>query len=511
MRCASCGEENPPSARFCGGCGTSLATTLPCPRCGTTNLATHRFCHDCGERLESHPSPTAPSPVPEGERKQVTVLFADVKGSMDLAAGMDPEEWGELMGRLYKLLRDGVKRFDGSVDKFTGDGVMALFGAPVAYEDHARRACDAALHLRSELNALPFAVRIGLHSGEVVTGPVGDEDEAPFTALGNTVGLAQRMESIARPGTVYLSAATAALVEGYFEVADLGLTDVKGAHDKIHVFELVRRGPSRTRLEVAAARGFTRFVGREAETAALEAAFRRTDEGNGQVVGVVAGPGVGKSRLAHEFTEWCRANGADVFAAHGLSRAQSVPFLPVLEILRAQFGIIDVDDGEEARTKLATVMLDLDPDLDESLPLLYDFLGISDASRPAPAIDPEARQRQIFGALDRLRRARSRRRVTVLLIEDLHWLDSGSAAFLENLVNGVPGSRVLVVTTFRPEYQAPWAHRSHYAQLPLLPLGEAATVELLSDLLGSHPSLGGVAELVRQRTEGIPSIWRRSS
>jgi len=504
MPCAACGNENPASARFCGSCGAALAATLPCSGCGTTNPATHRFCHGCGQRLEGLPSPAAPLPVPEGERKQVTVLFADVKGSMDLAAGMDPEEWGELMGRLYKMLRNGVTRFGGSVDKFTGDGIMALFGAPVAYEDHARRACDAALHLRSELDTLPFAVRIGLHSGEVVTGPVGDEDEAPSTAIGNTVGLAQRMESIARPGTVCLSAATAALVEGYFEVVDLGLTDVKGAADKMHVFELVRRGPSRTALEVAAARGFTRFVGRESETAALHAAFFRADEGNGQVIGVVAGPGVGKSRLAHEFTESCRANGADVFAAHGLSHAQSVAFLPVLEMLRAQFGVNELDDPEQARGKLAAAVIDLDPALEEALPLLYDFLGISDPNHLAPAIDPEARQRQIFGALDRLRRARSQRRMTVLLIEDLHWLDSGSAAFLENLVNGVPGSRVLVLTTFRPEYHAPWAHRSHYVQLPLLPLGEAATGELLGDLLGSHPSLDGVAALVRQRTGGNP-------
>ena len=504
MACAACGQDNPASARFCSGCGAALATTLPCPRCGTANPATHRFCHDCGERLPGPLSPAAPAAPPEGERKQVTVLFADVKGSMDLAARMDPEEWGELMGRLYKLLRDGVTRFDGRVDKFTGDGIMALFGAPVAYEDHAQRACAAALHLRAELHGLPLAVRIGLHSGEVVTGPIGDDDQAPYTAVGNTVGLAQRMESIARPGAVYLSAATAALVQGYFEMADLGPADVKGVDEKVQVFELLGRGPSRTALEVAAARGFSRFVGREAEMAALDAAFVRADEGNGQVIGVVAGPGVGKSRLVHEFTESCRANGADVFAAHGLAHARSVPFVPVLEILRSQFGITDTDDPDQARAKLAATVLDLDPELTETLSLLNDFLGIGDPNHPAPAIDPEARQRQIFGTLDRLRRARSQRSVTVLLIEDLHWLDPGSAAFLENLVNGVLGARVLLITTFRPEYHAPWAHRSHYAQLPLLPLGEAATGELLGDLLGSHPSLDGVAELVRERTGGNP-------
>ena len=503
MRCALCGEQNATSARFCSGCGAML-TTPPCPRCGTPNPTTHRFCHECGERLGGPLSPAASPARPEGERKQVTVLFADVKGSMDLAARMDPEEWGDLMGRLYKLLRDGVTRFDGRVDKFTGDGIMALFGAPVAYEDHGRRACAAALHLRTELQDLPLAVRIGLHSGEVVTGPVGDDDQAPYTAIGNTVGLAQRMESLARPGAVYLSAATAALAAGYFELADLGPTDVKGVDEKVQVFELLGHGPSRTALEVAAARGFSRFVGREAEMAALDAAFQRADEGNGQVIGVVAGPGVGKSRLAHEFTESCRSKSADVFVAHGLAHARSVPFLPVLEILRSQFGITDADDPDQARAKLDTAVLALDPELDETLPLLYDFLGVGDPNRPAPAIDPEARERQIFGALDRLRRARSQRGLTVFLIEDVHWLDSGSAAFLENLVSGAPEARVLVLTTFRPEYHAPWAHRSHYAQLPLLPLGADATGELLDDLLGSHPSLDGVAELVRERTAGNP-------
>jgi class 3 adenylate cyclase/DNA-binding winged helix-turn-helix (wHTH) protein len=448
------------------------------------------------------------------ERKQVTVLFADVVDSMNLTATMDLEEWGDLMGRFFAILRDGVTRFDGHVDKFTGDGIMALFGAPVAYEDHARQACAAALHLREELanyrsqlerqRGISFNVRMGLNSGEVVAGPIDDEQSLEYTAVGTTVGLAQRMESLAEPGAVYVTATTAALVEGYFELRDLGAKEPKGSGEPITVFELVGRGALRTPLEVAAARGFSRFVGRAGEMAALEAAFARAAEGNGQVVGVVAEPGVGKSRLCHEFAESCRARGVDVFSAHALAHASTVPFLPVLEILRAQFGITETDDAVTSRAAIERAVLDLDSALADSLPLLFDFLGVADPDRPVAVMDPEARQRQLFGALNRLRRARSDRRVFVFVVEDLHWLDPGSEAFVENVVNATPGTRLLVVTTFRPEYRAPWAHRSHYGQLPLSPLGGDASAELLGDLLGPHPSLDGMAELVRERCGGNP-------
>jgi tetratricopeptide (TPR) repeat protein len=303
---------------------------------------------------------------------------------------------------------------------------------------------------------------------------------------------------------VYVTAATAGLVEGYFELRDLGRMQPKGTGDPVRVFELVSRGALRTPLEVAAARGFSRFVGRDAEMAALEGAFVRAAEGNGQVVGVVAGPGVGKSRLCHEFAERCRARGIEVFSCHGLAHAQSVPFVPTLEILRSLFGITEGDDQAVARATIEQTVLELDGSLGDALPLLFDFLGVADPERPTPAMDPEARQRQLFGTLNRLRRARSDRGVFVIVVEDLHWLDPGSEAFLENTINAVPGTRLLVVTTFRPEYRAPWAHRSHYGQLPLAPLGDAASSALVEDLLGQHASLDGMAELVRDRCGGNP-------
>jgi adenylate cyclase len=452
---------------------------------------------------------------PEGERKQVTVLFVDVVGSMDLADRMDAEEWGDLMERFFAVLRTGVNRFDGRIDKFTGDGVMALFGAPVAYEDHARRACGAALHLRDALGAfgrefehdrgLPFAARMGLNSGEVVAGSVGEDLNVEYTAVGNTVGLAQRMESLARPGTIYLTAPTAALAGGYFTLDDLGPMRPKGVRTPMGVFELVGPGPLRTALDVAATKGFSRFVGRDRDMAILDRAFTEACNSNGQVVGMVGEAGLGKSRLCHEFAESCRVRGVDVFAAHALAHTRSVPFVPVLELLRAQFGIGDHDDPGVTRAKVAATVRQFDdPSLDDDLSLLWDFLGVADPDAPAMAMDAEARQRRIFGVLNRLRRARSVRGPFVIVVEDLHWLDPGSETFLENLVNGVPGNRLLVVTTFRPEYRAPWAHRSHYGQHALLPLAGPAADELLGDLLGRHPSLDGVAELVRDRTGGNP-------
>jgi class 3 adenylate cyclase/tetratricopeptide (TPR) repeat protein len=516
VRCAACGDLNPDSARFCGSCGKRLGAAVPCSTCGEANPQGQSFCHACGaQQSAARSAPGAlEARLPEGERKQVTVLFADVAGSMELASGMDPEEWGGLMERFFAILRAGVNRFDGRIDKFTGDGVMALFGAPVAYEDHARRACAAALALRDELarfsadlereRSIRFAVRMGLNSGEVVAGAVGEDLKVEYTAVGNTVGLAQRMESLAKAGRVCLTAATAALVEGYFEIQPLGPLTVKGVEKPMPVFELAGHGVARTPLEVAAAKGFSRFVGREREMALLDGAFVDTANGEGQVIGVVAEPGVGKSRLCHEFAERCRAGGFEVFVAHGLAHARSVPFVPVLEVLRSQFGIGEGDDPAAARAKVYGAVRDLDSSTEESLPLLFDFLGVADPDHPAPAMDADARQRQIFAVLNRLRGARSARAPFVVLVEDLHWLDPASEAFLENLVDSVPGTRQLVVTTFRPEYRAPWEHRSHYGQLPLLPLREEARDELLADLLGPHPSLDGVAELVGQRTGGNP-------
>ena len=527
---ATCGHLNPPGAKFCTECAAPLARR--CAACGAEPPPTAKFCPECAAPLAAKPQPAAPDPraytpkhlaekiltsraALEGERKQVTVLFADVKGSMELAEQLDPETWHGILDRFFHLLADGVHRFEGTVNQFTGDGIMALFGAPIAHEDHGQRACWAALHLQHELrryadevrlaHGLGFSVRMGLNSGEVVVGKIGDDLRMDYTALGHSVGLAQRMEQMADPGKALLTGHTAKLVSGYFQLRDLGETRIKGLNDLLHVFELEGVGRMRTRLDVSHARGFSKFVGRQSEMAALEAALEQAIAGNAQVIGVVADAGTGKSRLCYEFAERCRAREIAVYEAHGVAHGKAVPLLPVLEFWRGYFGITELDTARAARDKIAGRMLLLDETLIEGLPLMFDFLGVSDPERPAPPLGPEARQRQLLDLTRRLARARSAREPALVLYEDLHWFDRASEEFIGNVVVEIaPGSRTLVLLNFRPEYHAAWMQRSYYQQLPLLPLGPEAIKELFADLLGSDSSLHHLRELVRERTGGNP-------
>jgi class 3 adenylate cyclase len=323
MKCSGCGHENRDAAKFCEECAGPLVRK--CAGCGAELRPVAKFCDECATPVaRASPSPSADprSYTPkhlaekiltsrgalEGERKQVTVLFADVKGSMDLAEQLDPEEWHAILDRFFQILTEGVHRFEGTVNQYTGDGIMALFGAPIAHEDHAQRACYAALHLQQELrryadeirlkHGLGFSVRMGINSGEVVVGKIGDDLRMDYTAQGHTVGLAARMEQMADTGNVLLTGHTAKLVSGHFALRDLGETQIKGLNDPLHVFDLEGVGRVRTRLDVSRARGFTKFVGRQSEMAALEAALEKAIAGNAQVVGVVAEAGTGKSRLS---------------------------------------------------------------------------------------------------------------------------------------------------------------------------------------------------------------------
>jgi class 3 adenylate cyclase len=325
LQCNACQHANPEDARFCGGCGASLARESACPACGHSNPPGQRFCNGCGapqgEAASAAPERTPRDYTPphlarriltsrsalEGERKRVTVFFADVRHSLATSENLDPEEWHGILERYFEILTDGVHRFEGTVNQYTGDGVMALFGAPIAHEDHAQRACWAALWLRGPLRdwsdelrrsrGLSCSVRMGLHSGEVVVGKIGDDLRMDYTAQGHTVGLAARMEQLAEPGSAYLTADPARQVEGYFELRDLGTFPVKGVSEPVEVFELLGAGGIRTRLDRSQARGFSRFVGRTRELEQLDSALSRAVEGSGQILGVVGPAGVGKSRL----------------------------------------------------------------------------------------------------------------------------------------------------------------------------------------------------------------------
>jgi class 3 adenylate cyclase len=528
--CPRCMATNPATHGFCESCGARLEAT--CPGCGTAVRLGARFCGGCGAglgeapRASQRPTPVSYTPkhlaekilgsraTLEGERKQVTVLFADVKGSMELAEQLDAEEWHKIMDRFFQILTDGVHRFEGTVNQFTGDGIMALFGAPIAHEDHAQRACWAALHLRGTLrtyadqlrveHGLSFAVRMGLNSGEVVVGRIGDDLRMDYTAQGHTVGLAQRMEQLAEPGKALLTEHTARLVQGLFALRDLGPARVKGATAPVRLHELLEVGPMRTRLDVSRARGFSRFVGRTDELTGVEAALARALDGDGRVVGVVGEPGVGKSRLCDELVERARARGITVHTARAVAHGATIPFLPVLELLRGIVGITADDDDEAARRKIAGTAVRLDPALTDALPLLFDLLGVADPADPLPRMDPETRQERVAAMLKRLVRARSRREAVVILFEDLHWIDAASAVFLEDLVEAVVGTRTLLLVNFRPEYGTPWKERPYYEEIALVPLGPAAIAELLGDLLGSDPSLPDLAERIRVHTGGNP-------
>jgi class 3 adenylate cyclase/tetratricopeptide (TPR) repeat protein len=527
VKCNGCGFENAAGIKFCGECGKPLK--VACPSCAFENHPGIKFCGECGRPLHGGreaPDPRSYTPhhlaekiltsrsALEGERKQVTVLFADVKGSMDLAEQVDPEEWHGIMDRFLQILADGVHRFEGTINQYTGDGMMALFGAPVAHEDHAARACYAALALKDELRrysdelrvsrGLNFAVRMGLNSGEVVVGKIGDDLRMDYTAQGHTVGLAARMEQTAAPDSIYLSDHTARLVSGRFTLRDLGQSTVKGASSAVGVHELTGAGSLRTRFEVARTRGLTRFVGREDDMDTLDAALVKARDGKGRVVGVVGEPGVGKSRLSFEFAERCRSLGLTVLEGRAVSHGKNIPLLPMLQVFRAYYGITEHDTDRAAREKIAGRLVLIDESFREVLPLLFEFFGVADPDRPALRIDPEARQRQLFGVLRRVLRREDTEAPIVWLIEDLHWIDQGSEAFLAEWVEAIAGTRNLLLVNFRPEYHAPWMQKSYYHQLPVSPLAPEATRELVGDLLGKHPSLVALGDAIHAHTAGNP-------
>ena len=524
--CRSCGHGNPEGSRFCGLCGESLAVETICSGCAETVPAGSKFCNQCGTPVGAPPQ--APLTVPddvawkidagreslEGERKQITVLFADVQGSMDLAEKLDPESWRELMNRFFQVLADAVHQADGTVDKFTGDGIMALFGAPIAREDHAQCACRAALAMiegvaalaaEVSIDGIDLAVRIGINSGEVVVGSIGDAGEMEYTAIGHTVGLAQRMEALADSGTAFLTARTAALAEGFFELFALGEREIKGAKEPVTVFRLEGAGSAHGHLDVSRSRGLSSFVGRTDEIAELQAAFARSLAGDGEVIGVVAPAGVGKSRLCQEFADQCRDRGIRVYEAQCEAHTQDIPLVPVLQLLRSRFGIVAGDSDTEAQSKILTELLALGTDLGtaEDLELVYDFLGVRDADAPEIAMKGDARNRRLRDLVRRLVQA-TNREPSVVLAEDLQWIDPATATFLETLVEAIPSSGGLVVATFRPEYHADWMSGSHYRQIPLTTLTHDALQSLLDELLGPDRSLDGLAELIAERTGGNP-------
>jgi len=450
----------------------------------------------------------------EGERKQVTVFFVDVKESMHLAERVDPEEWHRIMDRFFAILADGIHRFEGTINQFTGDGVMALFGAPLAHEDHAQRACHAALHLREQLRlyaqdlkrtgGLTFAVRMGLNSGEVIVGTIGDDLRMDYTAQGHTVGLAARMQQIAEAGTIYLTAHTAALVSSFFELEAVGRIRLKGVREPVRTFTLVDVAAIRTRLEASRARGFSQFVGRADEVAVLEAALSRAVSGHGQVVGIAGAAGVGKSRLCQEVVDRWRAEGFAVVEAHCPPHGRSLPYVALLDLLRSFFAITPAERPAVSRRRVRSRLRRLHRALEEELPLVLDFLGLPDPKRLLPPTDAGTRRERLFAFVCRLVQTHSASAPTVLLIDDVHWIDQESNAFLAQLVEAMGWTRTLLLLNFRPDYSADWMRASYYQQQQLSPLTADATDALLQELVGDAPEIAALCAVVKERAEGNP-------
>jgi predicted ATPase len=406
-----------------------------------------------------------------------------------------------------------VHRFEGTVNQYTGDGIMALFGAPLAHEDHAQRACHAALHLRDRLRefsaelertrGLAFAVRMGLNSGEVVVGAIGDDLRMDYTAQGHTVGLAQRVEQLAAPNTACLAQATAALAADYFELRDLGTFPLKGVSEPVRVYALDGARPQRTRIDVVLARSVGRLVGRRAELAQLEAALDEAMAGHGRVIGVVGEPGVGKTRLCLELVRHCETRGAVLAQAHCPAHAATVALLPILELLRSFFGIEPGEPAATTRRRIRASLRPLGRSFTAALPLVFDLLDVPDPERPLLLLD-EQRRTQRAAFLRRLVQAQSATTPLVLFIDDAHCIDAEGDAMLAEIVDALGWTRTLLLVNFRPGYRPTWMDTSYYREIALAPLSDDDADELLCGLVGDDASTSDLRRLIRERTGGNP-------
>jgi class 3 adenylate cyclase len=538
MKCARCQHENRLGAKFCEECAMPLARV--CANCGAQLSPTAKFCSEC-----AHPaSQAAPAAAPrfgapevytpkhiaekiltskaalEGERKQVTVLFADLKGSMELLADRDPEEARKLLDPVLKHMMEAVHRYEGTVNQVMGDGIMGLFGAPLAHEDHAVRACYAALRMQESVKryaedvhrtvGVPLHIRVGLNSGEVVVRSIGSDLHMDYTAVGQTTHLAARMEQMAMPGSILIPPGTLDLAEGYIVAKPLGLRPVKGLETPIEVYEVTGASTVRARLHAAAARGLTRFVGRDAKLEQLRQALEHARAGHGQLVAVVGEPGVGKSRLSWEFTHSHRTEGWLIVEGGSVSYGKATAYLPVIDLLKAYFQIEGRDDVRKIREKLTGKLLSLDRALEPCLPALLGLLEVPVEDAQWQRLDPPQRRQLTLDGVKRLLLRESQVQPLLLLFEDLHWIDAETQALLDSLVDSLPTTRVLLLTNYRPEYQHGWGSKTYYRQLRIDPLPPESAEELLRPLLGDDLSLGPLKRLLIERTEGNPLFLEES-
>ncbi len=527
MRCSNCKTENPTGKKFCGDCGAVLANL--CPKCGADNPAGKHFCGECGTALgapaaaaqtkKSNDSPihATETPAPEnleGERKTVTALFADIKGSTELEQDLDPEEARAIIDPALKLMIDAVQRYDGYIVQSTGDGIFALFGAPLAHEDHPQRALYAALRMQEELRrysatvvadgGTPIQCRIGINTGEVVVRSIQTgAGRVEYTPIGHTTNLASRMQTAAPVGSIAVTEMTRKLCEGYFVLKPLGATKVKGVSEPVNVYEVTGLGPMRTRLQRAVGRGLVKFVGRQREVDILKHAAEQAKSGQGQIVAAMAEPGVGKSRLIFEFREVSQS-GWMVLEAFSVSHGKASAFLPVVDLLHGYFKITSDDDARTRCEKVTGRVLALDRALEDTLPYLSGLLGIVEGADPLAQMDAQVRKRRTLEAIKRILIRESLNQPLMVIFEDLHWIDDETQVLLNLLADSIGTAKILLLVNYRPEYSHQWGSKTYYTQLRLDPLGKESAEEMLSSLLGDDQGLIPLKRLIIEKTEGNP-------
>ena len=540
MECPKCQTKNPEENSFCRECGAKLL--LACPQCGAEFLHGDKFCGKCGHNLHlpSEPSPTEPpfdekiakiqKYLPkgltekilsqrdriEGERKQVTVMFCDMEEFTPLSERLGPEEAYSIMDQVYEILIHKVHDYEGTVNEMTGDGILALFGAPIALEDAPQRAVRSAMAIHREMSRFsermkqemkgipPLIMRVGIHTGPVVVGTLGNDLRVEFKAVGDTVNLASRMEGLAEPGTTYVSEDTFKLTEGFFRFEALGEKEVKGKTETVKVYRVIAPSTRRTRFDVSAERGLTPFVGRERELELLLDGFERSKAGRGQAFSVMAEAGTGKSRLLYEFRKAVTNQYITFLEGKCLSYSRGVAYHPVIDILKANFDVLEGDRDAEIREKVKRGLKTLGLDEAFTLPYFLELLSVKDSGIDKIPMSPEAKKDRIMEALKQIVLKGSEIRPLILAYEDLHWADKTSEDVLKYVLESIPGARVLMLFTYRPEFVHTWGGKSYHNQVTLNRLSNRESLTMVSHLLGTEDIDSDLEELILEKTEGVP-------
>lgn len=540
MKCQKCQFENPAGIKFCGECGTKLEAV--CSNCKASNPPEFKFCGECGHNLTSPADTALPKNLSfdeklakiqkylpggltekilsqrdriEGERRHVTIMFVDMKGFTPLTEKLGPEETFSLMDQVFELLIHKIHDYEGTVNELRGDGVLAFFGAPIALEDAPQRAIRSSLaihreltrfndKLKTEKNIPPVLVRIGINSGPVVVGTVGNDLRVQFTAVGDTINMAARMEQMAEPGTTYATEDTFKLTEGFFRFEALGEKQIKGKEKPMRVYQVIAPSTRRTRFDVSAERGLSKFVGRERELELLLDSFERAKAGRGQAVSIMGEAGVGKSRLLYEFRK-AIAN-EDILFLEGkcISYGRGTAYHPIIDVLKSNFGVDDGASDSDVTVKVKRGLTILGVDEASTLPYLLELLSVKDSGIDKILMSPEARKDRIQRALQRIILKGSEGRPLVFAFEDLHWMDKSSEDAARYLMESIPGARVLMIFTYRPEFVHTWGGKSFHSQVTLNRLANHESLAMMADLLGSDNIAPDLQDLILEKTEGVP-------